>query len=357
MHEINRQSSPSNHLRPARRFTSRRTVIAVLVVTVAISLIGYEQWWTVAVQRRLAAAPAALLDRKVSIHVHGLPVKEAVAKVKDAIGAPIEAHWDSMIAHHLNLEEPIWLDFDSVTTGQILLALTEQMRGWEGVAGYDVQGNSIVIAPDAEMKCVVRIYDVADLINGATPSRESNELAGAITACLEPRYWYCGVVLHAQQRRMHVSGNQLFIAESMVNHARLAEFFSALRTATPDGTGPAIPRCRVLQHTSTRTSLCFYDVRDLADHAEFTFRSKDGIPDTLVTGTGAVGIAIGREVRGGNDTVGHWHIVGGCVVLEQSPECHDAVRKLLAQLRSGNYKPIEGFRLSATPITPVATAK
>jgi hypothetical protein len=331
---------------------NRRRIIPLLVLAAA-ALVAAARW-NAGGAPQTAAPAASILERRIaSIHLHGVPAKKAFEKVQEQAGIKLRPNWPALAARDVLSGNEIWLDLDDVPLGQVMQALTVQLRDYRAAAGFETQGDSILIAPDADLPHTVRIYDVRDLLKEASTIPPSNEIATAISFQLEPRFWECGVVVSAQKKWLHEQAGRLIVLQSSVVHRQIAELLNALRLAQADGSGPAIGSARVDYKRSFLVTECCYDVRDLAPRAEFTVPPvmRDGQVQRasyLLSGAAALAGLLEDAARarsfGFSRNTGRICAACGRLVVEQTGENQKKVRDLLRDLRSGTRK-VPGFRV------------
>jgi hypothetical protein len=307
----------------------------------AISVVGTvaTTFWKSADARSHAVEPPPILQRRIaSVHIHGLPTDQAIEKLKKQTGMKIAFRGQSMTTELANPSRCIWLDFDDVPVDDLMGALTEQLGGLGG-SPYAAEYNSVVIGPYQNLRGSLGAYDFADLMPSDSPEIPG-ELYRALHLCLQPRFEWSPFDEEILDACFHKQDSRLWILLPDIGHEHLRTFFSALRTARPDGSGPSIPRCRVIAGESIKTEIRFYDVRGWSSRARFT----NGSPTWGVVGAdGLASLVCHRGSDSEWNEPGKVICAGGRLIVEQTPAVQQEVRKTLADAEAG--KPIAGFQL------------
>jgi hypothetical protein len=336
-----------------------RSLTSIIILFLASAgVTPLVRWRVSAGERRHAAERESVLQRRVaSIHLHGDCARQAFSKIEELAGVPICPRW----GRHLAPDREVWLDLDDACVNDVMQAVTFQLRGYSAAAGYELQKNSIVVAPDVNLPRQMRIYDVRDLEQPArTPAPTSararraqpTELELASRLCLEPIFWQCGVVGRAEREWLSEAQGHLVIYQTEGFHEQFGRFLHGVRHARPDGTGPVMQRTCVFDRKTVFLETCFYDLRDLLDTAHYSAPALVIENATLRQPEELSGIAAFKAAIQLNIDPESW--VGWCrgkaqpvcgrLAIEQTPQVQDRVRAMLADMRRGKW--MTGFDLS-----------
>jgi len=170
---------------------------------------------------------------------------------------------------------------------------------------------------------------------------------------LEPRYWECGVVAKSQKDWMHESWGRLMSCNPPLPICSLQNswphFGGRNRTArAPRSRVPGfVPGDHTGHCSAVTTSAIWPRARNLLFHRSSGQRtvSRPGYVLSREPALAEVLQCAGtvRSWTSGKNCTGRVCTACGRLLVEQSPEVHDDVRKFLRDLRAGTSKPSRGF--------------
>ena len=193
---------------------------------------------------------AVLQHPVASIHLDHVTPHEAFAVLRQSTGVKLD---ESRMDPRVLCDERFSLALENTTVGEVVRAVDTFMPRCE----FDVENDTVVVAPRAALQQNLRIYDVRDLPVSAGGIRPpADEVFVAVGYLIDRRFG-------SEGRWTSPGSGRLMLILNSVQHARVEEFLHAIRHAGRDGMGPAILGTPESRWLWPRSIIRIYDVRDL----------------------------------------------------------------------------------------------
>jgi hypothetical protein len=330
-----------------------------------------------------AGAPAedGPTDKRIDeLNLSHATLEGAFDVLRDKTHANIVVRWPALAAAGLDRTTPVKLHLWNVrlaTALDILLEATEPLvkLDWSEEDGVI----TVSIKEDLEHTYPPVVYDVRDLIElmlkettpgppdefGRTRQEVIDELTRLITEAVAPDTWRDAGGSVGSMREF---GGRLIVTQSPENHQMLKKLLDELREefGRPMPTIKPVPATVPAGGKPLLGKTCLYDVRDLlaasaAIDAEWNsdprtpYDLEDQLIDAIIDNVEPYSWQ-GRPNRSAVGSTGNGiNVIGGRIVVRQSPEGHEMLKRFLAELRK---ELLPGVKVPATsPSAPIRRAR
>jgi hypothetical protein len=306
---------------------------------------------------------------------------EALDRIGTLSGRNFVVRWPSLEAAGIARDTRIRLHLWDVRLTQAMDILFGLVGGGTVELGCEEIDGILTVstAEDLQRDTPTRVYDVRDLLVAmhrtdipGIPDDEQpiwpemvDELTRLITEIVEPDSWRDAGGSLGSIREL---GGRLIVTQSATNQKKLQEFFAKLREefAKPLPTIQPVPATAPANGKPLFGKVCVYDVRDLlaasaAIDAEWNsdprtpYDLEDQLVDAIIDNVEPYSWE-GRPNRSAVGSTGNGiNVIGGRLVVRQSPEGHEMLKRFLAELRK---ELLPGVKLPATsPSAPIRRAR
>jgi len=310
--------------------------------------------------RALADADPTLM-RVEELNLASATLEDAFDFLRDTTHANIVVRWPALKTAGVERTTPVKLHLWNVrlaTALDILLAATEPLvkLGWAEEDGVI----TVSMKQDLEQASAPVVYDVRDLLEmmskqtmpgppdefGRTRQEVIDELTRLITETIDPDTWRDAGGSTGSMREI---GGRLIVGQSPENQKKLQQFLAGLREefAKPMPTIKPVPATAPADGKPLFGKACLYDVRDLLAASAAIESEWSSDPRTAFElEAQLVGVVIDNvepaSWEGGGNGI---NTIGGRLVVTQSPEGHEMLKRFLAELRK---ELLPGVKLPAT---------
>jgi hypothetical protein len=302
--------------------------------------------------------------------------------LRELTHANIVVRWPALEAAGVDRTTPVKLRLWDVRLGvaiNVLLVTVESPTplGWSEEDGVITVSTS----EDIHRDTVTRVYDVRDLIvalnemqfpgfpndddTGRTWQQCVDEITRFVTETVVPDTWRDAGGSIGSIREL---GGRLIVTQSPENHTQLRDLLKRLREefARPMPVIQPVPATAPADGRPLAGNTRVYDVRDLlaasaAIDAEWNSdpRTPDDLEDQLVDAIIDNVEPYSWQGRPNRNAVGSTgfgiNVIGGRLMVRQSPEGHEMLKRFLAELRK---ELLPGVKLPATsPSAPIRRAR
>jgi hypothetical protein len=142
-----------------------RTVRFIHFLLAVLAVIFFVRWRTIRANHSADDdAEMARLNQPIAeVKLKWVPLRQAIQTLAQSSGCAIEPRWGSLKQAGIDPEEPVELMLHDVTLEQALKTLIALLHPSAPI-DYDASGMSIVLAAEADLPHLVRIYDLRDLV-------------------------------------------------------------------------------------------------------------------------------------------------------------------------------------------------
>jgi hypothetical protein len=285
-------------------------------------------------------------------------LEEALIRIGSLSGRNLVVRWPNLEAVGISRDTRIRLHVWDVTVPKALDLILGLVDDGTVLLADEVDGMlTVSTAEDLGREVIVHVYDVRDLVDAMNDPEftdERKEVAGARQVCLDhltrlivenvlPVTWQN---FGGSDGSIREIGGRLIITQTRANHEKLRQVLAQLRAEFAKQVPPIKPVPSTAptdgEVVSGKTRL--YDVRDLLQ-ASAAFEAEWGgeVPSGTELEEDLVNAIVhnvepysweGRPNRNAVGSTGHHiDVIGGRLVVRQSPEGHDALKRFLAELR------------------------